>query len=91
MKILVYCRTFKDCTEVYRHFFSYFGGNTTDLSMRTFDMVHSRTPNNVKEYVQDAIQVDDSNLRILIATKNNWDGVGLVSGHDYPLWIANNT
>ena len=68
-KVLIYCRTFKDCTQVYRYFNSYFGGNSPDLTERTFDMVHSKTPDNIKVHVQDAIQLESSNLRVVIATK----------------------
>ena len=69
MKVIIYCRTFRECAEVYRHFESCFGGNSCQLDQRLYEMVHSRTPDDVKLHVQDAIQFETSKLRVLIATK----------------------
>ena len=68
-KVIVYCRSFDDCADVYAYFESCFGANTVCLHKRLFDMVHSRTPDDVKRHVQESIQQEDSRLRILIATK----------------------
>jgi ATP-dependent DNA helicase RecQ len=67
-KTIVYCRSYQDCSKLYRHFLSCFGPNGP-LESRMFDMVHSKTPEIVKKHVEQAIQDDNSNLRILIATK----------------------
>ena len=68
-KTIVYCRRISDCSELYLYFEQQLGRNNTDLSKRYFDMMHSMTPTDIKNSIMTEFITDDSNLRIVIATK----------------------
>ena len=66
---IVYCRRISDCSQLYLYFEQQLGRNNTDLSKRYFDMMHSMTPTDIKNSIMTEFVTDDSNLRIVIATK----------------------
>lgn len=68
-KTIVYCRRFKDCSSVYMHFTRGLGKNPSDMSERLYDMVHSKNPDSVKTHVIQSLMDQESNLRVVIATK----------------------
>ena len=55
--------------DIYRGFAAAFGPNSSNLSERLYDMVHSKTPNNIKEFVTKSLMDPNSRLRVVIATK----------------------
>ena len=55
LKTIIYCRTYQDCSLVYRHFLSVFGPNGTELESRPFDMVHSKTSQEIKKHIENAV------------------------------------
>ena len=52
-----------------RYCLSVFGPNGKELESRLFDKVHVKTSQEIKIHVENAIQQDESKLRIPIATK----------------------
>src|SRR5277367_5442257 len=68
-KTIVYCRRIQDCSELYYHFMEVLGVDTDILHERTFDMIHSKTPDKVKCEVVKELLNKDSNLRVVFATK----------------------
>lgn len=68
-KTIIYCRSFKDCSEVYLHFLYKLGKQSPNLNCRLFDMVHSKTSKEVKVHVLDSLMEPEAALRIVIATK----------------------
>ena len=67
-KTLVYCRTYKDCSKLYGYFLDALG-QSVDLEKRVFDMVHSSTPQHIKEHVENALCDPKSNMRVVFAAK----------------------
>ncbi len=68
-KTIVYCRRFKDCSNVYMHFARALGKNPSAIDQRLFDMVHSKTPESVKDHVVQSLLSAEAYLRVVIATK----------------------
>jgi len=68
-RTIIYCRRLRDCSALYHEFCLQYGKNTSCLQERVFDMVHSKTPDNVKDYIASELMADSSRLRVVIATK----------------------
>ena len=68
-KTIIYCRTFKDCSSVYMHFLYGMGNQSPKLDERLFDMVHSKTSEDVKEHVMSSLMMQEALPRVVIATK----------------------
>ena len=80
-KHLIYCRRIADCSKLFRFFEdqlgskSYVEGSSKKSENRLFNMFHSRTIDKIKENILQSIQIEESCLRVLIAT--NAVGMGL--------------
>jgi superfamily II DNA helicase RecQ len=68
-KTIIYCRTFKDCSSVYAHFLYSLEEQPDELDSRLFDMIHSKTSEDVKRHVLDSLMDSNALPRIVIATK----------------------
>ena len=72
-RTIIYCQTIKQCSLIYNIFnlelgdLIYFGG-IKDPRNRMVEMLHSNTPQGVKQHVMDMFSDSDSHLRILVAT-----------------------
>ncbi len=69
VKTIIYCRTFKHCSEIYLHFLYRLGKQSSELDCRLFDMVHSKTSKEVKVHVLDSVMEPQALPRVVIATK----------------------
>jgi len=67
-KTVIYCRTYKECSRLYLLFLDIFG-QTLNLENRIFDMVHSSTSQEIKEYVESSLCNPESKLKVVFATK----------------------
>ena len=74
-KLVIFCRTLKDCADIYEFFLSSLGKHFTDpigapnLScFRLVDMYTSVTVPSVKEEIEKSMKDKDSTLRILVCT-----------------------
>ena len=72
-RTIIYCQTIKQCCVIYNIFnlelgdLIYIGGIKYPRN-RMVEMLHSNTPQCVKEHVMDMFSKSDSHLRILVAT-----------------------
>ena len=74
-RMIIYCRSYTDCSDVYLHFCNSLGSEFTeppgapDISrFRLADMFTSITDKDVKENILASFQNPDSQLRIVIST-----------------------
>ena len=65
----IYCRSLKDCGEIYTLFDEVKGGSSNcDTSIPVVAMYHSKTPENIKELVLSSLLEVDGKCRVVIAT-----------------------
>ncbi len=72
-RTIIYCQTIKQCCVIYNIFNLELGdllyiGGIKDPRNRMVEMLHSNTPQCVKQHVMDMFSVSDSHLRILVVT-----------------------
>ena len=70
---IIYCQTIKQCCIIYNILKIELGddmyhGCTKDPRYRMVEMLHSNTPEDVKQHVMKMFSQSDSHLRILVAT-----------------------
>lgn len=72
-KTVVYCRSIKDCGEL----FSIFDEHLKEDGGKLFAMYHSKTPQNIQHFVLTQIMEEDSEIRIVFATSALGMGVNI--------------
>ena len=76
-KTVVYCRSIKDCGEL----FSIFDEHLKEDGGKLFAMYHSKTPQNIQHSVLTQIMEEDSEIRIVFATSALGMGVNIPDIH----------
>ena len=83
-KVMVYCNTISECTQLYLDFkavlgksFCYPQGANDVCYNRLVDMYHSATDDDVKEHITNSLKNPESTLRVAIATSALGMGVDL--------------
>ena len=77
-KTIIYCRSLKDCGEIYTLFDEVKGGSSNcDTSIPVVAMYHSKTPDNIKELVLSSLLEVDGKCRVVIATSALGMGVNI--------------
>ena len=77
-RTIIYCRSLKDCGEIYTLFDEVKGGSSNcDTSIPVVAMYHSKTPDNIKELVLSSLLEVDGKCRVVIATSALGMGVNI--------------
>ena len=77
-KTIIYCRSLKDCGEIYTLFDEVKGGSSNcETSIPVVAMYHSKTPDNIKELVLSSLLEVDGKCRVVIATSALGMGVNI--------------
>lgn len=72
-RVLVYCQTIKQCSYLYQSFIvrlgtAVFGDESQNPRYRIVEMMHSKTPESVKETILDSFAKTNSHIRVLFST-----------------------
>ena len=68
-KTVIFCRTIKDCSTVSFHFVHSMGPNSSEMGKGLFDMMHSKSPANVKEHIIQSLLDPNALPKVIIVTK----------------------
>ena len=92
-RLLIFCRTIKDCSQIYEMFLQQLGNNFTEppnapnLSpFRLVDMYTSVTTPSVKKNIEESIKEESGILRVLICTNAFGMGVDCKGVHGVVHW-----
>lgn len=72
-RVLIYCQLVKQCTQLYQVFSrelksKNFAGENPNPKERLVEMLHSKTPNPVKDTILESFTKNDGHVRVLFAT-----------------------
>ena len=72
-RVLIYCQSVKQCTQLFQVFLSelkskIFAGENPNPKERLVEMLHSKTPNPVKDTILESFTKSDGHIRALFAT-----------------------